>query len=99
MQTGENVARAPIQKTRLEHVNVEESQRRAARHPTHGWVKEDFGRFTGNNFSTFGEDALGQLYVAGTKSGTIFKVLDYTTPVTSANVLGKYKNISNSLFQ
>ena len=63
------------------------------------WVKEDFGRFTGNNFSTFGEDALGQLYVAGTKSGTIFKVLDYTTPVTSANVTRKYKNISNSLFQ
>ncbi len=38
------------------------------------WVMEDFGQFPGNNFSTFGEDAKGQLYVAGLTSGTIYLV-------------------------
>jgi hypothetical protein len=37
------------------------------------WIKEDFGRFTGNNFSTFGEDVNGQLYIAGLASGKIYK--------------------------
>jgi len=41
------------------------------------WVREDFGQYSGNNFATFGEDAQGQLYIAGTTGGTIFKVLDY----------------------
>jgi glucose/arabinose dehydrogenase len=49
------------------------------------WVKEDFGHFPGNSFTTFGEDAQGQLYIAGAKSKTIFKVLDYSTTATSAN--------------
>jgi len=39
------------------------------------WVEEDFGQFPGNNFSTFGEDSAGRLYVAGITSGTIFRVL------------------------
>ncbi len=39
------------------------------------WVKEDFGQFPDNNFSTFGEDAEGQLYVAGVTSGTIYRVI------------------------
>jgi hypothetical protein len=43
------------------------------------WIKEDFGQFAGNNFSTFGEDANGQLYVAGLASGNIFKINDLTT--------------------
>jgi len=55
------------------------------------WVKEDFGRFTGNNFTTFGEDAKGLLYIAGANSGTIFKVLDYKTADTTAQVLGALK--------
>lgn len=38
------------------------------------WVKEDFGHFPGNNFSTFGEDFTGQLYLAGVTSGTIYLV-------------------------
>ena len=63
------------------------------------WVKEDFGRFTGNNFTTFGEDAQGELYIAGMKSGTIFKVLNYTTTTASANVLEDIKNNSNPFFQ
>lgn len=49
------------------------------------WVKEDFGRFTGNNFTTFGEDAKGLLYIAGANSRTIFKVLDYQIADTTSN--------------
>lgn len=43
------------------------------------WVKQEFGQFSGNNFSAFGEDAQGQLYVAGVKSGKIFRIDDRTT--------------------
>ncbi len=43
------------------------------------WIKEDFGRFTGNSFTTFGEDASGQLYIAGIYSGKIFRINDQTT--------------------
>jgi glucose/arabinose dehydrogenase len=32
--------------------------------------------FTGNNFSTFGEDMNGELYVAAINNGTIFKIID-----------------------
>ena len=43
------------------------------------WVKEDFGRFSGNNFSAFGEDSSGRLYVAGLSSGKIFRIDDQST--------------------
>lgn len=43
------------------------------------WIKKDFGRFSGNNFSTFGEDFQGQLYVAGLYSGKIFRINDLST--------------------
>jgi glucose/arabinose dehydrogenase len=46
------------------------------------WIKEDFGRFSGNSFTTFGEDASGQLYVAGIFSGKIFRINDKSTAVT-----------------
>jgi glucose/arabinose dehydrogenase len=45
------------------------------------WVKEDFGQFTGNNFSTFGEDVNGQLYLAGRSSGKIFRIGDQSTGI------------------
>ena len=45
------------------------------------WVKEDFGQFTSNNFGTFGEDVNGQLYIAGTGSGKIFRIDDLTTGI------------------
>lgn len=45
------------------------------------WIKTDFGRFTGNNFTTFGEDAKGQLYIGGIKSGKIFQINDQTTGI------------------
>jgi len=46
---------------------------------TDQWIKQDFGQFPGNNFVTFGEDASGQLYVAGIASGKIFRVNDLST--------------------
>jgi glucose/arabinose dehydrogenase len=48
------------------------------------WVKADFGQFSGNNFSTFGEDVNGQLYVAGISSGKIFRIADQVTQANSA---------------
>ena len=39
------------------------------------WVKQDFGVYAGNGFSSFGEDSKGMLYIAGLSSGTIYKVL------------------------
>lgn len=55
------------------------------------WVKEDFGRFSGNNFSTFGEDAAGQLYVAGLTSRTIYRVLGNTTDINNNNIFSGIK--------
>lgn len=52
------------------------------------WIREDFGQYAGNNFVTFGEDAQGQLYIAGTTGGTIFKVLDNATSASDPNLLG-----------
>ena len=43
------------------------------------WVKQDFGLFTGNNFSTFGEDYLGRLYIAGVNSGKVYRIMDDST--------------------
>jgi hypothetical protein len=37
------------------------------------WIKEDFGQFQDNNFSTFGEDYKGELYIAGLSSGAIYR--------------------------
>ena len=56
------------------------------------WIKEDYGQFPGNNFSTFGQDSAGQLYVAGLTSGTIYKVIQHTTgipqvPITRVKVI------------
>ena len=60
--------------------------------------------FTGNNFSTFGEDASGELYVAAINNGSIFKIIDtslgtnmpdvsqfiiYTNPTKSEIVIQK----------
>jgi glucose/arabinose dehydrogenase len=43
------------------------------------WIREDFGQFSGNRFSTFGEDVNGQLYVAGLASGKLFRIPDQPT--------------------
>lgn len=39
------------------------------------WISEQSGPFTGNGFSTFGEDCSGNLYIAGYTSGTIFRII------------------------
>lgn len=38
------------------------------------WKAEDFGTFKNNNFSTFGEDKSGNIYVAGLSSGKIYRL-------------------------
>jgi glucose/arabinose dehydrogenase len=43
------------------------------------YIKQDFGQFSGNSFSTFGEDASGQIYIAGIKSGKIYRINDQST--------------------
>ena len=55
------------------------------------WIKEDFGRFQGNNFSTFGEDVNGQLYVGGLSSGKIFKINNRATSVVDIGKTGEVK--------
>jgi hypothetical protein len=45
------------------------------------WDLTHQGAFTGNNFSSFGEDAEGEIYVAGSTSGKIFHIIDTGTPV------------------
>jgi glucose/arabinose dehydrogenase len=38
------------------------------------WVLTKHGQYSGNNFSTFGEDWNGEIYVAGISSGTVYKL-------------------------
>jgi len=38
------------------------------------WVLTKHGQFPGNNFSTFGEDWNGEIYVAGITSGKVYKL-------------------------
>jgi glucose/arabinose dehydrogenase len=45
------------------------------------WLVEDFGQFAGNNFTTFGEDANGQLYIAGYSTGIIYRVGDNSSGI------------------
>ena len=45
------------------------------------WVVHDVGMFPGNNFSTFGEDTFGRLYIAGFNSGTMYRINSIPTNV------------------
>lgn len=38
------------------------------------WILEKHGQFSGNNFSTFGEDGNGEIYLAGISSGKVWKI-------------------------
>jgi glucose/arabinose dehydrogenase len=49
------------------------------------WIMNEFGQYAGNNFSTFGEDSEGRLYVAGLTSGTIYSVVN--EPASTQNKL------------
>ncbi|OFX59610.1 MAG: hypothetical protein A2066_05175 [Bacteroidetes bacterium GWB2_41_8] len=57
------------------------------------WVRTDFGQYPGNSFSTFGEDASGQLYVAGRSTGRIYRVVGKTTGIGKTDVLSGMKVI------
>jgi glucose/arabinose dehydrogenase len=48
-----------------------------------GWVRENFGQFNGNGFSTFGEDSRGELYVAGHSNGMIYKISSQATGLST----------------
>jgi glucose/arabinose dehydrogenase len=41
------------------------------------------GSFAGNNFSTFGEDSGGELYIAGRTSGIVYQLVDTTFSVVN----------------
>ncbi len=45
------------------------------------WNMNEFGQFAGNNFSAFGEDAGGTLYIAGLTSGTVYSVVNEPTSI------------------
>ncbi len=55
------------------------------------WVRQEFGQFSGNNFSTFGEDSDGRLYIAGLGSGTIFLVEASPTVVSESRSVDAIK--------
>jgi len=42
--------------------------------------------FTGNNFSTFGEDNNGELYIAAINNGTIFKIKDTSLGINTPDI-------------
>ena len=57
------------------------------------WVVRDIGQYPGNNFSTFGEDAFGRLYVAGITSGTIYRISSIPTSVSEISDFNQVKVI------
>lgn len=57
------------------------------------WVRTDFGQYPGNSFSTFGEDASGQLYVGGRSTGRIYRVIGKTTSISISDVFSEMKVI------
>jgi glucose/arabinose dehydrogenase len=59
------------------------------------WVMEVFGQYAGNNFSTFGEDATGQLYIAGINSGIIYRVIDKASGIINNEISPVIKIIQN----
>ncbi|OYQ35758.1 cadherin [Flavobacterium cyanobacteriorum] len=44
--------------------------------------------FSGNNFSTFGEDINGELYIGGRTSGTIYKIVDTSAGINDISAGG-----------
>ena len=57
------------------------------------WIREDFGHFPGNNFSAFGENVSGQLFVAGLTSGTIYRVIEDVTGMADDDALASLRII------
>jgi len=60
------------------------------------WELTNQGQFSGNNFATFGEDADGELYVAGLSTGKIYQIVDTTnTGVVSIDKTDKINTYPN----
>lgn len=47
------------------------------------WTATWQGRYTGNNFSTFGTDVKGEIYLAGRTTGKIYRIADSITGIDS----------------
>jgi glucose/arabinose dehydrogenase len=45
------------------------------------WIREDFGQFSGNSFSAFGENSKGQIFIAGLSSGIIYSLASALTGI------------------
>jgi len=58
-------------------------------------VVESFGHYPGNNFSTFGEDSAGRLYVAGLTNGTIYRIVNDISALPSTNYAPVVKIINS----
>jgi len=56
---------------------------------------ESFGHYLGNNFSTFGEDSAGRLYVAGLTTGTIYRIVNDISVLKSTNYAPVVKIINS----
>jgi glucose/arabinose dehydrogenase len=62
-----------------------------------GWVREDFGQFSGNGFSTFGEDNKGELYVAGLSNGVIYRIASQATGLSPEKELSGIRFFNDPL--
>lgn len=49
------------------------------------WTRTFTPPFTGNGWTTFGEDINGEIYIAGNGSGTVYKIIDPTLNVDENN--------------
>jgi len=49
------------------------------------WTKTFTGPFTGNGWTTFGEDVNGELYIAGNASDTVYRIVDSTLGINDVN--------------
>jgi hypothetical protein len=66
------------------------------------WISDIVGQFPDNNFSTFGEDMEGELYVAGHGTGTIYKIKDVASGIgdqIKSHILEIYPNPARDKIQ
>lgn len=65
------------------------------------WINISHDRYSGNNFSTFGEDINGELYVAGIASGNIYAIQDTSviSDVTKSNITNSIRIYPNPFSQ
>ncbi len=51
------------------------------------WTRVFTPPFTGNGWTTFGEDINGEIYIAGNDSGTVYKIIDPSFSVGENNAV------------